>query len=125
MQVEHDLSARALVELHHRNPFRRHALHRRLGEPLHRRHRSGRVASGAMSKMLRAGALGMISAWPSARGMMSMNASADLVLEQPHAGRLAAQDLGEYVVGVVGGRHASLLQLLAGSSCFRNGRPAS
>ena len=58
-------------------------------------------SSGSMSKSLRAGAFGMTSVWPSARGITSMKASETIVLVDLDARRFAAQDLGEDVVWII------------------------
>ena len=74
VKVEYDLSAGAFVELLHRNAFRSEAALAASATLLHRGHEAREVCA-EISRIFRAGTLGMTSVWPSARGMMSMKAS--------------------------------------------------
>ena len=108
MEMEDLLAARRLVELLNDDAFGLHASHDRMRHGLHRRRQAGEVGGGDVEQI--AGG----DPWDHQR--MAVGArhhveegERNLVLVNLGAGGLAAQDLGEDVVGIIGRRRQSFL----------------
>ena len=76
VQVKHHLAAGRLVELLDGDAVGGKHRHRRARDRLRRLDNDARDRPASMSRMLRAGALGITRVWPGARGMMSRKAKA-------------------------------------------------